>query len=109
MEFGNVRWCEDPVDPGSSAADKTALEIAAEERAKIGGQSAELLRAARTNGELFLALPANGPQRNSINDSGIAVQRAVRRLEEPCHGPDGRRGGISHPERDRGAARSVCS
>src|ERR1700710_326560 len=32
--------------------------------------SGRLLRQARTNGAIFLALPANGPARNSINDQG---------------------------------------
>ncbi|HKH79553.1 MAG TPA: hypothetical protein VJ996_05990 [Solirubrobacteraceae bacterium] len=86
MEFGNVRWCEDPVNP-RSRLDKTALEIATKERAKIGSQSAELLSAAGTNGELFLALGANGPQRNSINDSGSLFNVLCDNSEEPCHGP----------------------
>ena len=36
--------------------------------------SATLLRAARTNGELFLALPANEAPRNSINDPGSLLR-----------------------------------
>jgi len=92
MEFGNVRWCEDPVNP-KSRLDKTALEIATKERAAIGSQSAELLRDAKTNGELFLALPANGEQRNSINKYG-PFKNEVGLFNvlcggsvEPCHGP----------------------
>ena len=70
LEFGNVRWCEDPaqLDPSLRSA---ALRIAGAERhAPDPGQrlSAELLMRAQTNGELFLALPADGEQRNSIND-----------------------------------------
>jgi hypothetical protein len=86
MEFGNVRWCEDParLDPRLRLA---ASKIAGKEQAAIDGQSAELLRGARTNGELFLALPANGPQRNSINQSGSLLNALCGGSEEPCHGP----------------------
>jgi hypothetical protein len=85
MEFGNVRWCESThMDARLAAAGR---RIATKERAKIGSQSAELLGAARTNGELFLALPANGPQRNSINDSGSLFNVLCGRSKEPCQGP----------------------
>ena len=92
MEFGNVGWCEDPVNP-KSRLEKTALEIATKERTKIGSQSAELLSVARTNGELFLALPANGEQRNSINPIGPTESQdglfnvLCGGSKEPCHGP----------------------
>jgi hypothetical protein len=92
MEFGNVHWCEDPVK-SKSRLDKTALEIATKERAAIGSQSAELLAGAKTNGELFLALPANGEQRNSINEYGpFKNEVGLFNLlcggsKEPCHGP----------------------
>jgi hypothetical protein len=36
--------------------------------------SAQLLRAARSNGAIFLALPANGPGRNSINDEASLLR-----------------------------------
>ncbi len=86
MEFGNVRWCDDPAR--LDARLRTAgLQIATKERAKIANKSAEELSAARTNGELFLALPANGPQRNSINDSGSLFNVLCGGSEEPCHGP----------------------
>ncbi len=85
MEFGDVSWCESThVDPRLAAA---ARQIATKERAKIGNQSAELLSGASTNGELFLALPANGPQRNSINESGSLFNVLCGGSEEPCHGP----------------------
>jgi hypothetical protein len=92
MEFGNVRWCEDPVNKHSQL-ERTALEIATKERAKIGSQSAELLTDATTNGGLFLALPANGEQRNSINPIGPTESQdglfnvLCGSSEEPCHGP----------------------
>ena len=108
MEFGNVRWCEDParLDPRLRAA---ASKIAAGEqlliRCKLNNslisicaapgsaqaqaldQSAELLRGARTNGELFLALPANGPARNAINQSGSLFNVLCGSSKEPCQGP----------------------
>ncbi|MBA3810010.1 MAG: hypothetical protein H0X28_16680, partial [Solirubrobacterales bacterium] len=95
LEFGDVAWCRDParLDPGLHRA---ALSIAALEQSLIGckisplvacataggssakvlQRSAELLRKAQSNGAIFLALPANGPARNSINDEG-SLLRAI--------------------------------
>jgi hypothetical protein len=91
MEFGNVHWCEDPheldprlhveaqglaeVDQHSSACYLKTGSLGGcvqpgSEQARLLDQSARLLREAHTNGELFLALPANQPQRNSITESG---------------------------------------
>jgi hypothetical protein len=56
-------------------------------QAKVLNQSAELLRGARTNGELFLALPANGPMRNSINESSSLFNVLCGGNSEPCKGP----------------------
>jgi hypothetical protein len=90
LEFGDVGWCRNParLDPTLRAS---ALAIASAELAGVDCKpsdtelahcmpagsvdakalehSARLLRAARTNGAIFLALPANGPARNAINDS----------------------------------------
>jgi hypothetical protein len=90
LEFGNVSWCSDPalLDPGLRNA---ALKLAGAQHEKSGcppsltppscassagsasrlmaDHSDELLREADTNGELFLAFPANGPQRNSVKES----------------------------------------
>ncbi len=87
LEFGNVRWCAEPrlldrpldraglalagaasggCARGSSSA--ALCEVVEAEQPQSRARSATLLRAARTNGELFLALPANAPARNSIND-----------------------------------------
>jgi hypothetical protein len=85
LEFGKVGWCESEHKDSRLVA--VADRIATKERAKIGSQSAELLGAARTNGELFLALPANGPQRNSINDSGSLFNVLCGHSSEPCQGP----------------------
>ncbi len=109
LEFGDVDWCRNPsrLDPQLHAA---ALGLASSEldgagcRAAAAGstdcpdgggpdaraleQSARLLRAARTNGAIFLALPPNGPARNAINDSN-SLLRAICRSETAtdCHGP----------------------
>jgi hypothetical protein len=88
LEFGDVRWCRDPARL-DSRLHNAALKIATAELAVIGcratagslalciprgsaqaaalERSATLLREANTNGAIFLALPANGPARNSIN------------------------------------------
>ena len=109
MEFGNVHWCDDPheLDP---RLQKAALAFAAHseshkkcplpaydgelcaklgfEQALLSGQSAQLLRAAHTNGELFLALPANQKQRNSINETS-SLLRVMCDSEDAtkCRGP----------------------
>lgn len=106
LEFGNVNWCRDPaqLDPRLRSA---GLEIAREElaRAECSGAAApcasesggsgeallhsgRLLREARTNGAIFLALPANGAARNSINDPG-SLLRAICQDDEArsCSGP----------------------
>jgi hypothetical protein len=105
MEFGSVAWCRDPErrDPALRSA---ALKIAAGELALIGckpgalsyesctapgsdaaralERSARLLREAGTNGAMFLALPANGAARNSINESG-SLLRALCRTNDATH------------------------
>lgn len=107
LEFGDVGWCRDPrqLDPRLHAA---ALALAAEELTQAGcggassaqcasrgsadaralANSVRLLRSARTNGAIFLALPANGSGRNSINDSG-SLLRAICQSEDAtrCRGP----------------------
>ena len=109
MEFGNVRWCDDPhqLDP---RLHKAALALAARsqsdgrcplpagqaelcaelgvEQPQVSGQTAQLLRDARTNGELFLALPANQKQRNSINETS-SLLRVLCDSENAtsCRGP----------------------
>ncbi len=108
LEFGNVGWCRDPrrLDPRLRSA---ALALATEESTQIDcgasapaagcaphesvdaralAHSARLLRAARTNGAIFLALPANGAGRNSINDSR-SLLRAICQSEDAtrCRGP----------------------
>jgi hypothetical protein len=109
LEFGDVRWCTEPalLDPRLRA---TALRLAAaavqgdrcggsspeavcqalegeQPRARL--QSAALLRAARTNGELFLALPADQAARNSINDRASLLSALCGGSSDAtdCHGP----------------------
>ncbi len=85
LEFGDVRWCTDParLDPRLRAA---ALKLAGE-RAHAFPKSAALLRDARTNGDLFLALPANQVARNSIRTQGSLFNVLCGGEEEPCKGP----------------------
>ncbi len=108
MEFGDVSWCEssaraDPrlrtaalkiaaVESGSGGEDGVPRKILELELgiSGLGGtsrQSAALLRAARTNGELFLALPANESARNSIKQKWSLLHVLCDSSEEPCHGP----------------------
>ncbi len=107
LEFGDVGWCREERlrDPHLRAA---AQALASAELSRVGcsgevpaGEcvargsaeasalegSARLLRTARTNGAIFLALPANGAGRNSINDSG-SLLRAICQSDDAthCHG-----------------------
>lgn len=101
LEFGDVDWCRGParLDPALRAA---GLRIAARESSEAGcsggcgssasaralAMSARLLREARTNAALFLALPPNGPDRNSINDSGSLLRTLCASSEATdCQGP----------------------
>ncbi len=109
LEFGDVGWCREPsrLDPVLRAA---ALKIAAQESAEVACQessavqgscapvhgteaealehSVELLRDAQSNGALFLALPANGPARNSINEQGSLLRTLCQSSEATnCRGP----------------------
>lgn len=86
LEFGDVSWCRNParLDAELRAA---ALKIAAKGGGDAPGTSMALVRGARTNGELFLALPANGPARNSINEAGSLFHLLCGGSAEPCVGP----------------------
>jgi hypothetical protein len=107
LEFGDVSWCRDParLDPELHTA---ALRMATEELSAAGcaahgsspgecvpsseharalERSAQLLREARTNGAIVLALPANGPLRNSIGDSRSLLRAMCRSSDATsCHG-----------------------
>ena len=97
LEFGDVRWCVAPAlldrhlqnaalaiaagaQPAGGCSGKggwdsvNVCEVLEGEQPQARSQSATLLRAARTNGELFLALPANEAARNSINDKASLLR-----------------------------------
>jgi hypothetical protein len=102
LEFGDVGWCRDAsrLEPKVKAA---GLRIASrrlaeaecsacvEDPASVTGalrSSARLLREARTNGALFMALPANGSDRNSINEQGSLLHALCQSSEAThCRGP----------------------
>jgi hypothetical protein len=113
LEFGNVSWCEDParLEPRLRAAGLALLtrpqisKCEGRERA-VGlcealeretprapvpahSRTATLMRAARTNGELFLALPANEAARNSIDMPGSLLRVLCKGSESAteCRGP----------------------
>jgi hypothetical protein len=109
LEFGDVDWCRSPsrLDPQLRSA---ALALAKSELGEAGcvaqvpaaatschsdsdtdakalERSARLLRGARSNGAIFLALPPNGPARNAINDPR-SLLRAICRSDSAtsCRG-----------------------
>ncbi len=109
LEFGDVDWCREPsrLDPSLRAA---GLRVAADEIIQVACQpssvplapctaatsaqaaalehSAELLRDAQSNGAIFLALPANGAARNSINEQGSLLRALCQSSEATnCRGP----------------------
>jgi hypothetical protein len=107
LEFGDVGWCRSParMDPRLHAA---GLVIASRELARVGCKpgaepsgcvrpgseqakalehSSVLLRIAPSNGAIFLALPANGPARNSINEQSSLLRVMCQSSEAThCHG-----------------------
>jgi hypothetical protein len=95
LEFGNVGWCRDTarLDPalraaglkiaqgelreaGCASSQTTASDCTGSDPggAEAAERSARLLREAQTNGAIFLALPPNGPARNSINQEGSLLR-----------------------------------
>jgi hypothetical protein len=102
MEFGDVQWCRDPAEL-DARLHSAALRLAAAEQSVVGCKMnnsffhlcvpigstqarayvsrAELLHGAQTNGELFLALPAGGSERNGIAEKEDGL------LTELCGGP----------------------
>ena len=114
LEFGNVDWCENPgrlegrlrtaalvmITPTAGAEPPVCEGEPTSEPCAIAKQgsgphvsprslSATLIRRARTNGELFLALPANEPARNSINEQGSLLRVLCGGPENAtaCRGP----------------------
>jgi hypothetical protein len=97
LEFGAVGWCRNParLDPRLRAA---GLKIAAGEQARAASSasaqaralehSSEQLRDAHSNAEVFLALPPNGPARNSINEQGSLLRTLCQSSDATaCRGP----------------------
>jgi hypothetical protein len=110
LEFGNVRWCEDParLDPRLRAAGRAiaGLErllggcrsgrlpelpcrLLRSDQPQMLAQSETLLLGARTNGQLFLALPADQAARNSIDQAGSLLSVLCGGGEDAtdCRGP----------------------
>jgi hypothetical protein len=108
LEFGNVRWCSDSaqLDPRLR---KAGLQIEARQEATIECKSSaaaqfctssgspgtlaversnRLMSQATTNGGVFLAFPANGPERNSINEDGSLLRVLCQTSDATkCTGP----------------------
>ncbi len=109
LEFGDVAWCREHarLDPRLHNA---GLRIAAAEQTLVGCRrsaaspslcvpassaqgaalehSAQLLRGATSNGAIFLALPPNGPGRNSINEPGSLLRALCNSSQATaCRGP----------------------
>ncbi|HEY2768102.1 MAG TPA: hypothetical protein VGI76_07580 [Solirubrobacteraceae bacterium] len=106
LEFGSVSWCDEPAlldrrlrsaglriasaaACGGGSGVGAACEAIEDEQPAARALSAKLLRAARTNGELFLALPANQAARNSINDSASLLRALCGGSSDAtgCRGP----------------------
>ncbi len=104
LEFGDVAWCEDTGQLDGELR-SAGLKIAKNEEARSGCRggcpagagpgartlyaSAALLREAQSNGELFLALPANEAARNSSTKTGtlLNVLCGGGSSADACKGP----------------------
>ncbi|HTC71881.1 MAG TPA: hypothetical protein VK655_03265, partial [Solirubrobacteraceae bacterium] len=108
LEFGNVRWCSDPaaLEPRLRNA---ALSIVAAGRAELAcrpsptlrpcpsssevsvltvERTTQLVREAATNGALFLAFPANLPERNSVKGESSLLHILCQSEDDTeCKGP----------------------
>ncbi len=109
LEFGAVRWCDEPAlldrrlrmaglhlaaaarsrACTESPPTQDACQALEGEQPAARRQSATLLQHAQTNGELFLALPANEAARNSINDSASLLRALCGGSSDAtaCRGP----------------------
>jgi hypothetical protein len=105
LEFGDVAWCRDPgrlearlhdaglgiavgelAQAGCKATSASCERAAGSSEALV--QSARLLRSATSNGAIFLALPANGPARNAINQPGSLLRTICQSATATdCRGP----------------------
>jgi hypothetical protein len=98
LEFGNVGWCENPqrLDPrlrqaalAIAARLRSSCQSACVGRTESQALAARLLGEARTNGQLFLALPANELERNSTKARGTLLNVLCGGGEgaDKCRGP----------------------
>lgn len=91
LEFGNVRWCGDPalLEPRLRKAAFALLDAHRGNASTSATRRTErLVREADTNGELFLAFPANGPERNSVKESGSLLHVICEAEDDTkCKGP----------------------
>jgi hypothetical protein len=109
LEFGDVGWCRNPArldprlrDAGLKIASRELEQVRCSRAATLLAScapegsgpaealehSAQLLRSARSNGAIFLALPANGADRNSINDEASLLRVMCQTSQATrCRGP----------------------
>ena len=110
LEFGDVGWCREPgrLDgrlraaglkiadaehalascSGSAAAAVLPCVTPSSAPAKALERSEQLLREARTNGAIFLALPPNGSSRNSLSESASLLRVLCQSASlDSCRGP----------------------
>ncbi len=108
LEFGNVRWCSDPASLDAPLR-KGALSLVSAAQRKLSCQSSSaqplcssegedsalaverssaLVHEANTNGALFLAFPANKPERNSVKDESSLLHILCQSEDDTkCSGP----------------------
>jgi hypothetical protein len=97
LEFGDVEWCRDPGrrDARLASAARGLTDAAARGCGRPGCPDAgdraradALVGRAASNGDLFLAFPANGDERNAINDAD-SLFRALcgADRDDDCAGP----------------------
>ncbi|MEA2275342.1 MAG: hypothetical protein QOC78_302 [Solirubrobacteraceae bacterium] len=100
LEFGDVDWCRNPrrLDPDLvDAARRLRRQLRSGPRCHRpavtcltddASREAQLLGSARSNGELFLAFPANGGERNSItNHDSLYRALCANDDDNHCQGP----------------------
>ncbi|MFZ2113820.1 MAG: hypothetical protein WAU77_08830 [Solirubrobacteraceae bacterium] len=108
LEFGNVRWCSAPASLDAPLR-RGALSLVLTAQRKLSCQSnsaqplcssegegsalaiersSTLVREANTNGALFLAFPANKPERNSVKDENSLLHILCQSEDDTkCSGP----------------------
>ncbi|HEY2632307.1 MAG TPA: hypothetical protein VGI26_08015 [Solirubrobacteraceae bacterium] len=91
LEFGNVRWCSDPslLEPRLRKAAMARLVAHRPDAPTAQARrERELVGEADTNGQLFLAFAANGPQRNSVKEATSLLHVICESEDDTkCRGP----------------------